>query len=237
MVFLAVRYREELAARNFNHRSDPFFAVVNGRLEVASLLIFISGLVAFTWPFGLTTIALGVVIELFLFHLLWVELKKREPDIARTLATALYILAFGVAVGVDIVTLKGDIERMNTVFKFSLQAWQLFALASGYAAWYAGSALWQARGWRPRRTGTQARGIRGNRGGGSSHAGASLFMFAGTRTAGGALPRDGPTLDGFAFLPRPSSSIGDGNRPRYADWLEDDKPLIDCCARTSKARR
>ena len=26
----------------------------------------------------------------------------------------------------------------------------LFALASGYAAWYVGSALWTARGWRPK---------------------------------------------------------------------------------------
>jgi uncharacterized membrane protein len=105
--------------------------------------------VAATWPFGLTTIAPDRV-RTVLAQPALAELRRPVPDLPRTLATALFALGFGVAVGVDVVTLKGDIERMNTVFKFSLQAWQLFALASGYAAWYAGCALWEARGWRPR---------------------------------------------------------------------------------------
>ncbi|HNM79046.1 MAG TPA: DUF2298 domain-containing protein, partial [Tepidiformaceae bacterium] len=146
VVFIAVRYREELAERNFDHGHNPFFAVVNGWMELGSLAIFLAGVVAATWPFGLTTIALGLVFELFLCNLLWLELRRPEPDLARALGTALFAIAFAVAVGVDIITLNNDIERMNTVFKFSLQAWQLFALASGYAAWYAGTALWSARG-------------------------------------------------------------------------------------------
>ncbi|OAI38959.1 hypothetical protein AYO38_08570 [bacterium SCGC AG-212-C10] len=36
--------------------------------------------------------------------------------------------------------------RMNTVFKFSLQAWQFYALGSAYAAWYAFTATWQWKG-------------------------------------------------------------------------------------------
>ena len=42
--------------------------------------------------------------------------------------------------GVDLVTVEGDIGRMNTVFKFYLQAWVLLALASAYFAW----TLWEA---------------------------------------------------------------------------------------------
>ncbi len=231
VVFLAVRYREELAARHFVHGRDPFLAVVNGRLELGSLFIFLTGLMAFTWTFGLTTIAMGLVALLFLFHLLWLELRAHEADLPRTLVTALFALGFGVAIGVDIVTLNGDIERMNTVFKFSLQAWQLFALASGYAAWYAGSALWEARGWRP--SPKPGRAIAAWAAGATLAmlmAGASLFMFSGTAARQEARFREtGPTLDGFAFLDGAVFVETIDNQPEkdFPIRLADDKPLID----------
>ena len=231
VAFIAVRYREELAARNFDHGRNPILAMVNGWLEMASLLIFLSGLVAATWPFGLTTIAFGAVFEVFLLNLIWLEIRSGEADFARTLATALFVLAFGVAVGVDLVTLNGDIERMNTVFKFSLQAWQLFALASGFAAWYVGSFLWDARGWRPKpRSGRAIAAITGTTVIAGLMLGASLFLISGTAARQNARFRQtDPTLDGFAFLPGAvyvESVDGDPS----ADTpivLEDDKVLID----------
>ena len=231
VVFLAVRYREELEARAFDHGRNPFLAMTNGWFEVGSVAIFLSGVVAATWPFGLTTIALGIVFELFLLNLLWLELRRPVPDLPRTLATALFALGFGVAVGVDVVTLKGDIERMNTVFKFSLQAWQLFALASGYAAWYAGSALWEARGWRPRpRAGRATAALAATATLGVLWLGASLFLISGTAARQEARFREtGPTLDGFAFLPGAVFIESTDNNPA-ADTpivLEEDKPLID----------
>ena len=54
-----------------------------------------------------------------------------------------------IAAGVDLVTVKNDIVRMNTVFKFSLEAWQLYAFASAYAAWYVGRALFRMDSWLP----------------------------------------------------------------------------------------
>jgi uncharacterized membrane protein len=231
VAFLAVRYREELQARNFDHGRNPFFATTNGWLEITSLFFFLSGLVAATWPFGLTTIALGLVFELFLFNLLWLELRRPEPDLARTLSTALYILAFGVAVGVDLVTLKGDIERMNTVFKFSLQAWQLFALASAFAAWYAGSFLWEARGWRPRpRPGRSVAAFAGTAVIACLMLGASLFLISGTAARQNARFREtGPTLDGFAFLPGAVFVESVDNSPASDTpiILSEDKVLID----------
>jgi uncharacterized membrane protein len=46
------------------------------------------------------------------------------------------VMAMALAAGVDMFTVKGDIGRMNTVFKFYLQAWILLAMASAYFLWY-----------------------------------------------------------------------------------------------------
>lgn len=45
--------------------------------------------------------------------------------------------------GVDILVMKGDIDRQNTVFKLYLQAWVFFSLTGAYALWHLGF----VRGW------------------------------------------------------------------------------------------
>jgi uncharacterized membrane protein len=172
-----------------------------------------------------------VVFEAFFLNLLWLELRRNEPDIARVLGTALYALAFGIAVGVDIVTLKNDIERMNTVFKFSLQAWQLFAMASAYAAWYAGSVLWEVRGWRPAfRPGRRLAALSATAVLACLMFGASLFLISGTAARQQARFNDsGPTLNGFAFFDG-AVYVETVDRNPAADTpltLADDRPLID----------
>ena len=53
----------------------------------------------------------------------------------------LLFLGMGIAIsiGVDLVRLEGDIGRMNTQFKYYLEVWVLFSLASAYMLWYLGS--------------------------------------------------------------------------------------------------
>ncbi|MBI3979737.1 MAG: hypothetical protein HY331_16270 [Chloroflexi bacterium] len=66
-----------------------------------------------------------------------VELARgRAADPARLFVVALVGLAIGLGIGVDLVTIKGDINRMNTVFKFYLQAWVLYAIASAACLWW-----------------------------------------------------------------------------------------------------
>jgi len=81
-------------------------------------------------------VALMLALAAVALALLALELMYRKPDMpVNMFALCLIGLALAVGIGVDFITLKGDIVRMNTVFKFYLQAWVLFALASGYLMW------------------------------------------------------------------------------------------------------
>ena len=47
-------------------------------------------------------------------------------------------MALAIGVGVDLVRLSGDIGRMNTLFKYYLEAWVLLGLAAAYMLWRLG---------------------------------------------------------------------------------------------------
>ena len=72
------------------------------------------------------------------------EVMLRRPDGGlRLLVLAMIGLGLGLSMGVDIVTLKGDIVRMNTVFKFYLHIWVVFALAATFAIWQLVFVFWR----------------------------------------------------------------------------------------------
>ena len=64
------------------------------------------------------------------------EIRDREEGFHVRLFF-LGVIAAPLALGifVDLVTFRNDIGRLNTVFKFYLQAWTLFGIASAYALW------------------------------------------------------------------------------------------------------
>ena len=64
----------------------------------------------------------------------------RKPGARYMLVAAgLVVMAMALGGGVDLFTVKDDIGRMNTVFKFYLQAWWLLAIASAYFLWLLGA--------------------------------------------------------------------------------------------------
>jgi uncharacterized membrane protein len=101
-------------------------AAAIGALTLAALLALFTTSAVF---------ALGVVGSVVMLALGLREIRRSEPDIGRIVVLGMFALGFAISSGVDLITLENDIERMNTVFKFWLQAWQLFALAAAAAIW------------------------------------------------------------------------------------------------------
>ena len=68
------------------------------------------------------------------------DVQASTPDASAFHLLPLGLLATALAIGiaVDIVVVKGDIERMNTVFKSYLQAWIFLSIGAAYALWYLG---------------------------------------------------------------------------------------------------
>ena len=88
-----------------------------------------------------TLVISGYVTAAFLFLLLvptvvlgWRWASSGE-DAFGAFAAGILAIALLIGIAVDIVTVKGDIARMNTVFKFYLQAWVLMGVATAYLLW------------------------------------------------------------------------------------------------------
>jgi len=74
---------------------------------------------------------LGVTLPLMLVGLSL--LLRRDLPVAERFAAMLFTLGLALTLAVEVVVLKGDVGRMNTVFKFYLQVWVLWGVAAAVA--------------------------------------------------------------------------------------------------------
>jgi YYY domain-containing protein len=108
---------------------------------VAGLALMCYLLVQLKFPlvgFLLPALVLGVLL-----------LLSRRADANERFVLLLILAGLALSMFVEIIVLKGDIGRMNTVFKFYLQVWVMWGVASAVALAYLAerSRNW-ARGWR-----------------------------------------------------------------------------------------
>jgi len=90
---------------------------------------------------GSTTPFVFALVVLALATAMRIVFSPRMDAPQTVFALLLALTAFCVVIGVDVYRVEGDIDRMNTVFKFYLQVWVLLALASAYMLWR----LWHGR--------------------------------------------------------------------------------------------
>jgi YYY domain-containing protein len=86
-------------------------------------------------------------------------LLQRADGGIRLFVLSMIGLGLGLSMGVDVIILEGDIVRMNTVFKFYLHVWVLFALASAFLAWQVAFIYWRPLRWESRRQVTGSPGL------------------------------------------------------------------------------
>ena len=70
----------------------------------------------------------------------WRVLRSPEPSRPyEVVILAMVGMAALIAIGVDFVTVEGDIGRMNTLFKYYLEVWVFLAIAAAYMLWRLGT--------------------------------------------------------------------------------------------------
>ena len=100
------------------------------------VLVLVAAVVASLALTGFATIAFVVVVGASVLGAGLTSYSARSPGARYSLvAVGMVVMAMALGAGVDVFTVKDDIDRMNTVFKFYLQAWVLLAMASAYFGW------------------------------------------------------------------------------------------------------
>ncbi|MBF8266922.1 MAG: hypothetical protein HW388_430 [Dehalococcoidia bacterium] len=120
------RWTEELAA----DAGKALRITLLAGLSLASVIALTVG--------GYGTVAFLSVLLLLATSLGWRWLHSRDEVPYGAFALALLGVALGLGIMVEVVTIRGDIERMNTVFKFYLQAWVLLGIGTAYLLWRMG---------------------------------------------------------------------------------------------------
>ncbi len=142
--FFLVLAVAQLAAELISQRNER---TLPAWLDTA--LPFVAGALVLVLAFGLFLKIQVWLLALPLFALAALLSLGRDIPPARRFALLLLALALAITMGVELVRQKDDIGRMNTVFKFYLQAWVIFGVATafGLATWLPRAFAWRP-GWR-----------------------------------------------------------------------------------------
>ena len=105
-------------------------AVIIGALLLGlALTATFTGVVGSTVPF---VFALGMMLAVVGVGIL---LRGRPDDAQMGFVLLLALVSLSLVVGLDFLRVEGDIDRLNSIFKFYLQVWVMLGIASAYLLW------------------------------------------------------------------------------------------------------
>ena len=132
--YLFLKARKDLAvlARSFRLR-EQLPRRMGWLRAVFALLVIVALLSAAS---GYFTVALMVTLLALLAVAGWRTLCVPEPSRPfEAFVLVMIAMAALIVAGVDLVTVEGDIGRMNTLFKYYLEVWVFMAIAAAYMLW------------------------------------------------------------------------------------------------------
>ncbi len=111
-------------------------------VQILFILVAVVTILALVW-YGLLTIPTRsidhavLLISIFIIYLLGSIILEGQPDANEVFPLLLALGAVGITAGCELVFIKdfyhgSDMRRFNTIFKFYMQAWFMFALVSAY---------------------------------------------------------------------------------------------------------
>ena len=127
-----LRFAFRESALEINLRSSVSGSMILGIVMIAgawALLLIYNDVLGTTVPYVVLLLAATLVVAIK-----WV-LSDRPDLLALVFVAILVVTALSLAFGLDVFRVAGDIDRMNSVFKFYLQIWVLMAVASAYIIW------------------------------------------------------------------------------------------------------
>ena len=105
-----------------------------GWLRLVVVLIVLAGLFLAVMGYWNAVLVTGFLVLVVVGG--WRVLRIPEPSRPyEGLVMAMLAMAALIVIGVDFVTVEGDIGRMNTLFKYYLEVWVFLAIAAAYALW------------------------------------------------------------------------------------------------------
>ncbi len=102
---------------------------------IAALLVGFALTAAFTGVVGSTVPFIFALAVLLAAVGIGVLLRDRPDGAQLGFALMLALVSLSLVVGLDFLRVEGDIERLNSIFKFYLQVWVLLGIASAYLLW------------------------------------------------------------------------------------------------------